>query len=442
MLSNSTLLGLGILFASVCLVLMPATGAEPFKPNYDEAKVPKYTLPDPLLLANGGKVTDAKTWQTKRRPEILELFRTHVYGHSPVRPANMSFEVTSLERNALGGLATRKEVSVYFTGKKDGPKMDILIYLPNNAKKPAPAFLGLNFGGNHAVHSDSGITLSRQWMRDSKEAGVVNNRATEASRGKEASRWQVEKVLQRGYALATIYYGDVEPDFADGWTLGVRAALSSKGDKTEFAADDWGAIGAWAWGLSRALDYLETDKDIDAKHVAVIGHSRLGKTALWAGAEDERFAIVISNDSGEGGAALSRRQFGETVERINNSFPHWFCGNFKKYNLKEADLPVDQHQLIALVAPRPVYVASAEEDQWADPRGEFLSAKHAEPVYELLGKKGLGVDDMPPVNLPVGDTIGYHIRTGKHDVTEYDWDQYLKFADRHFGGRRDLEQTP
>ena len=432
MISNSTYLGLGILLATAGFVLMSATGAEPFKPNYDEGKVPQYTLPDPLVLTDGSKVVDARSWRTKRRAQLLEQFRTHVYGRSPVRPEEMTFQVTSLVRDALGGLATRKEVSVYFTGKKDGPKMDILIYLPNAAKKPTPAFLGLNFGGNHAVHSDPGITLSGQWMRESADAGVANNRATEASRGKEASRWQVEKLLQRGYALATVYYGDIEPDFAEGWKLGVRGALSPNGASTVFALDDWGAIGAWAWGLSRALDYLETDKDIDARHVTVIGHSRLGKTALWAGAQDERFAIVISNDSGCGGAALSRRQFGETVERINNVFPHWYCGNFKKYNLKEADLPVDQHELIALVAPRPVYVASAEEDRWADPRGEFLSAKYAEPVYRLFGKKGLGVDGMPPVNQPVGDTIGYHIRTGKHDVTDYDWEQYLNFADRHF----------
>jgi len=432
MLPNSNFVARGIIIASVCSTLSHAMSAEPFTPNYDESKVPQYTLPDPLAMAYGRKVTDAKMWRERRRPELLHLFQTHVYGHGPGRPAKMKFKVTALDRNALGGLATRKEVSVFFTGKQDGPKMDILLYVPNAATKPVPAFLGMNFEGNHTIDSDPGITLAKQWKRSSSGAALTENRASAESRGQQASRWQVEKILQRGYAVATIYYGDVEPDFADGWKLGVRGALSKAGTNTIFAPDEWGAIGAWAWGLSRALDYLETDKDIDAKRVAVIGHSRLGKTALWAGAQDERFAIVISNDSGCGGAALSKRGFGETVERINTSFPHWFCGNFKKYNRKEDELPLDQHELIALVAPRPIYVASAEEDRWADPRGEFLSAKNAELVYRLFGKPGLGVDEMPPVNHPVGETIGYHIRTGKHDVTEYDWEQYLSFANRHF----------
>ena len=400
--------------------------------NYSEQMVPKYSLPDPLVMADGTKVTDAQTWRIIRRAEILELFRTHVYGRSPIgRPKNMTFEVFDLERQALAGLATRKQVTVNFTGRQDAPRRDLLIHLPTAGKTPIPTFVILNFGGNHTIHPDPAIKLSRSWMRPGSKP-VADNLATEQSRGRSRSRYPLEKILKRGYGLATIYYGDIDPDFHDGFKNGVHPVFDKLLNGRR-ASDAWGAIGAWAWGLSRAMDYFETDVDINHKRIAVLGHSRLGKTALWAGARDERFAIVISNNSGCGGAALSRRRFGETVGRINKSFPHWFCGNFKKYNDKEDELPVDQHMLIALIAPRPAYITSADEDLWADPQGEFLACKNAGPVYRLLGISGLGPDQMPGLGRSVQKgTIGYHVRSGGHGLTEYDWQQFMDFADKHF----------
>jgi len=418
------------------LLLMNDAAAQPAGFNYDEANVPPYTLPDPLVANDGSKVTTAEQWKTSRRAEVLKLFEQHVYGRRPGKLAETKFEVKSVERGVLGGKAVRKQITLHLLGVTQPEKLHVLMYLPADATTPVPVFVGYNFNGNHTIHADPGIDLATGWMHEANGPGVENHRATEAGRGTSASRWAVDDILGRGYGLVTAYYGDLEPDHAEGWKTGIRAKLDADQHGRPLALGDWSAISAWAWGLSRIMDYLETDDDVNTNQVAVMGHSRLGKTSLWAGATDERFAITISNNSGCGGAALSRRAFGETVTRINTSFPHWFCQQHKAYNDNEAACPVDQHELIALMAPRPVYVASAAEDLWADPRGEFLGAKHAEPVFALFGKGGLGVDAQPVVNTPVGDFIGYHVRTGKHDVTAYDWEQYLNFADRHFGRKR------
>lgn len=416
------------------LMLAFLMGSSPFQAaaqevNYDEDKVPKYELPDPLVFENGAKVQNAEDWN-RRRAEILELFRTHVYGRAPGRPEQMRFDVFEPGTESLGGKALRRQVRIILGDQDAKAEFDLLIYLPK-VDKPVPAFLVLNFYGNHSVHPDPGIRLSDAWMRDRPEYGIVDHRATERSRGAAADSFEIEKVLDRGYAFATVYYGDIDPDYDDGFKNGVHVVgYGSQEPPPE--GERWGSIAGWAWGASRALDYMETDKQIDASRVAVMGHSRLGKTALWAGAEDQRFAMVVSNNSGCGGAALSRRRYGETLAIINRAFPHWFNDNFNRYSNNEDALPVDQHMLVALAAPRPVYVASATLDRWADPRGEFLSCVHASPVYEVLGVKGLSATQMPGPDSPIQiGRIGYHLRTGEHAVKEFDWNAYLDFADRH-----------
>lgn len=392
--------------------------------NYDESKTGGGSLPDL-------KLTTAEDWTNKRRTEILKLFEDHVFGKTPANIGKAKFEVTATKPDALGGIATRKFIHISLPGHPAWPGMDVMLYTPNDVKR-APCFAGLSFGGNHAVSKETDIPLSTRWMRESKEKHIVDHKATGATRGTESSRWPLEMILKRGFAVATAYYGDIEPDHADGWKDGLRAAVSKDGANTVWKDGDWGAIGAWAWGLSRIADYLQTDGRVDGGHLAVIGHSRLGKTSLWTGAQDQRFGIVISNNSGEGGAALMRRDFGETTAIITRSFPHWFTPKYANYAGNAAASPIDHHMLIALAAPRPIYIASAAEDHWADPKGEFLSGKSASPVYTLFGKKGVVADEQPATDTPVGDFIGYHLRTGKHDVTDYDWTQYLNFAARHW----------
>jgi len=395
--------------------------------NYDESKVPAYQLPDPLVRLDGRPVRTAEEWWQERRPEILRLFEQHVYGTTPSKKVRLEWQLVESSTDALQGKAIRKQLVGRFPDYPQAPEFDLLLYVPKG-KTPAPVFLGLNFNGNHTVHSDPAIRLTRSWVRNNPAAGITQNRAVESSRGMESSRWPVEYILERGYALATMYYGDIDPDYDDGFQNGIHPLFYEPG-QTRPHPEQWGSIGAWAWGLQRALDYLLSDADIDPKRVCLMGHSRLGKTALWAGAQDQRFALVVSNNSGCGGAALSRREFGETVLRINTAFPHWFNDVFPTYNDRVSELPVDQHMLIALIAPRPVLICSAEEDLWADPRGEFLSALHADPVYRLLGTDGLAVKEMPGLKEFVASRISYHIRPGKHDVTPYDWQVYLDFAD-------------
>ena len=402
----------------------------------DEAKVPPYTVPDVLVCNDGRKVDSPVMWQQVRRPEVVKLLEDHVYGHIPdttEAQKKFTYEVRETDPQALGGKATRSQWKVWPVGKT-GPAFDLLVYTPNEVKGKAPLFLGLNFGGNHTTVEDKAVFLPATWVSKQWAAVDGSNRATDKSRGVQASRWQVERLIARGYGLATVYCGDFEPDQPQGWKEGVRAYLSPQGVNTVWHDGDWAAIGAWSWGLSRALDALALNPKVDAQRVAVIGHSRLGKAALWAGALDTRFAVVISNESGCGGAALSKRIFGETVGIIagaypGRGFPYWFTPKFVTYSEKEDLMPLDQHYLLALVAPRPLCVASAEGDRWSDPKGEYLGAYYADPVFRLLGQPGLGGAEFPPVGQAVGKSIGYHMRPGKHDVTVEDWEHYLTFAD-------------
>ena len=413
------------LVLSICLASTQTQNAPPkevagIPVNYDESQVGTYTLPDPLVLANGKRVRDTKTWFQKRRPELLRLFEENQFGRSPDRPAGMSFDVFDKGTPALDGKALRRQVTVYFSSDKNGPKMDLLIYLPAAARKPVPLLLNLSFTANSSTVDDPGIKPGEVWGRDKKRVP--------ASQGRSFGRLHVAPLLAQGMGVATVYYGDIDPDFEGGISHGVRASYLKPGQK-EPAAHEWGAIAAWAWGLSRALDYLETDHSVDAKRVAIFGVSRLGKTVLWAGAHDSRFALVIASCSGEGGAALSRRHYGETVKHLvaPTRYPYQFAANYQKYADHLDELPVDAHLLIALIAPRPVLLQTGDTDFWSDPKGEFLSAVAAGSVYRLLERQGLETDQMPAAGVPIMHTLAYYMHAGGHGTIPSDWDQFLKF---------------
>ena len=397
--------------------------------NYDEARVGTYTLPDPLVLADGKPVRDAKTWNEKRRGEIVRLFEENQYGRSPGRPAAMSFDVFDKGTPALDGKAIRRQVTIYFSADKEGPKMDLVIYVPANAAGPVPVLLNIGFSANSSTVNDPGVKAGEVWGRDKKKVP--------AGQGMNFGRVNVARLLDAGFGFATVYYGDIDPDFLGGVPLGVRA-LYLKPGQTGPAPDEWGAIAAWAWGLSRAIDYLETDKGVDATRVAIMGVSRLGKTVMWAGAHDPRIALVIASCSGEGGAALSRRNYGETIAHLTEAsrFPYQFAGNYARFANQVDKLPVDAHMLVALIAPRPVLLQTGDKDFWSDPKGEFLAAVAAGPVYRLLGKRGLDTDQMPPVGVPILHTVGYFMHAGGHGTIPSDWDQFLAFMQMHLQGKR------
>lgn len=404
--------------------------------NYDESLVPPYVLPDPLRCFDGTLVDSPALWTDKRRPELLRTFETQIYGSAPAG-CGLSVESRRTDPHSLAGLATCHELLVRLESPVPGastPELtfQVALWLPNAAHTPTPAFIGLNYFGNQSVHSDPWLQLARGWVPNREEYGIRDHIATVASRGCQSERWPLELIVARGYAVATVYAGDFDPDYDDGHANGVHGLFSASGQRP--AADQWASISAWAWGMSRLLDVLTLEPRIDASRVLTTGHSRFAKAALWAGALDARFAAAVSNDSGCGGASLSRRRFGELTRDLNRRFPHWFCQNFRRYDDREHDLPVDQHELLALLAPRPVYVASAELDLWADPRGEYLACQHADPVYRLLGKEGFGVASAnPTVGASLGGSIGYHVRAGRHNITQVDWWHYLAFAGRHFG---------
>lgn len=366
--------------------------------NYDESKVPQFTLPNFLVNNDGKTVTTPEEWAERRR-EILDLLRKEEYGYSPEPPKDMWFETVSVDPNALNGDATLKLVDIHIGKGNNAPVIHLKLFVPNKRTKPVPAFL---------------LICNRD------PSNIDHTRAV------KSEFWPVEEMIEKGFAISAYYYEDMAPDHFDDYQTGCYTYFKPREQRSD---SDWGALAAWAWGASRCMDYFVTDPDIDHRRCAVTGHSRGGKTALWCGVQDERWAMTVSSCSGCSGAALSRRCYGESLQVITKVFPYWFCKNYYKYVNREQEIPFDQHWLIALIAPRAVYVHSADQDLWADPKGEWLSLFNAQPAWKLFGKKGLPSNgDMPALDVPVwGDGMAYHIRPGKHDNLKCDWMRHADF---------------
>jgi hypothetical protein len=397
--------------------------------NYSEDSVGVYTLPDPLILLNGEKVKNAKTWYEKRRPEIIKLYEENQFGSSPAAPKDMTFKVIEKGNPAFDGKAIRRQITVYFTKDTSSYKMDLLIYLPANAKGKVPLLINASFSANESTIQDPGIKNGFIWGRDGKRVAAPKN--------SPFGRFNILPFIEQGIGVATVYYGDIEPDFPWGIKYGIRGYYLKPGTSKP-GPGDWGAIAAWAWGLSRAMDYFVTDKDINAQRVALFGVSRLGKTVLWTAAKDSRFAMVIASCSGEGGAALSRRNYGETIKHLADSTRYFyqFCGNYGKYGDRINEFPVDANMLLSLIAPRPVLLQTGDKDFWSDPKGEFLAAIAAGPVYKLLGAEGLEAKEMPPAGKPIMSTLGYYMHSGGHGALPTDYPVFLDFMKKNLIGEK------
>lgn len=411
--------GASLILALATLFVNPVEAREPKEGdkdvNYDESKVPAYDLPPLLVTAEGKRVTGPEEWWNVRRPQILSLFSNLVYGRvpEPQSPIQMEFEVLETDPEFMDGLATRKDVEIRLSNDKGEAKMLVLVFVPNGHEGPVPAFLKHSFSN----------TKSRDFDVHPTREGHLRN------------GWPLGLFFERGYAFVAVYQQDLVRHNEVEFLRGIHRLFYAEGQSFP-KANEWGVLSAIAWGAMRAMDYLETDDDIDHRRVAVMGHSKMGKAALWTAAQDQRFALAISAQSGCAGAALWRRRSGETLEKMVTRFPYWLCRNAWKFVNQEEDLPVDQHMLLALIAPRPVYVHSAIDDTWADPRGEYLSAYHASEVYRLLGKKGLENEASPNLGEAIVESdVGYHIREGGHSIERYDWDRFLDFADYHFKRR-------
>ena len=415
---------LAALFLLLTCCTAPVPAGKDDLPDLDKLPAQK-EMPDPLVMLNGQRVTTKDQWVKERRPELQKLFAHYMYGNAPPAPAKVVYKVERTDPKALGGKATLKEITILLAGA-DGPKIHLLLVIPNKRSGPAPVFAGMKFCGNHAVLDDPKIRLSTAWIYPNRKGVTKDNRATEESRGSDVDVWALEQTIDRGYAVATFYSGDIDPDRAD-----VREGVQKFFGPKQPGEHDWGTIAAWAWGIQRVIDYLVTDGDLDAQRIIVVGHSRLGKTTLLAGALDERIAVIIPHQAGMGGTAPSRGTVGESVKRINTSFPHWFNGAYKRFNDQPDKLPFDQNALVALCAPRPVLFSNAIEDQWANPDGQFHVLLAADPVYRFLGVEGLSVKKAPPLGQLVDSRLGYYIRAGKHSMNREDWRVFADFADRH-----------